>query len=245
MVPWVQLCWGQAVCHLPPPIFPVLVPATAEHPRGWKGDAIRRVWALTRGAHPGAVYIDGDSAIEPPAVAAMERAIRSDPGSVWTAAVRIWIPSHPGTDCDVSALTSEQLADLRDVVAMNPDARWTGEATYRAERRPRGVYAHRVWVPEEGRMRWGRPDDDRVELFGLGCTYLPNALCERVEAMGLWDAIEFPRDDRHLSMIAWGVAPRIPARLAPGCEVAHLHWDLGAVQELLGEADRGDGPDGD
>lgn len=237
MTPWVQLVWSQAVARLPRPVVPLLIPATSEHPRGWKGDAIRRSWMRYRDGAPGTVFVDGDMAPEPPAFGAMERAIRSDPEAIWTAACRIWMPSHSGMDLSVSGESPDQQEQIRELVRMNPDAYWTSDTAYRCDPRPRGVLAHRVFGPD-GKARWGDPSDDMIDLFGLGCTYLPNRLCERVEAMGLWGEIDFPSDDRTLSLIALQ-EPRIPARLAPGCVVPHLHWDEAALREFIEkEADR-------
>jgi hypothetical protein len=231
--PWIQLVWRGPVVHLPPSVIrPVLIPCTSEHPRGWKGDVIRQGWLAHRDRHPGVVYVDGDSAIEPPAVMAMEAAIDRDPDCVWTAAVRTWgRPIEPG---EFRARSAEEAADLRLLTETAPDVEWLDDRSYRIGARRMGQFAHRVRCAD-GRYRWGRQDDDAIHFWGFGCTFVPNALCARVEELGLWGLLEHPRDDLQLVRISH-LEPEIRARLVPHCTVAHMHWNETSLAELAIEA---------
>jgi len=227
---WLQLVWRRPEVSLPPPIRPVLIPATTEHPRGWKGDVLRQAWQVYGGRYPGVVVLDGDVAIEPDSVLAMDLAIRSAPEDVWTAPVRAWaspIRDHYAWDLgDAPQVVRDAIAGI---AALAPDALWDGQ---RLTLRPRAVgsWVHRVREP--GGIRWGRPDDKSVDLWGLGCTYLPNRLLERVDRIRAWDAVEYPIDDLVLSLVAQAQPP-IPAHLVPECRVLHMHWTADTLADLL------------
>jgi hypothetical protein len=224
-LPWFQLVWRHPAVHLPPCVRPFLVPRTDRHPRGFKGAALLQFWLDTRDSHPGFVVVDGDTALDARAVVAVEAVALSEPGSVWTAACRLW--GHPTDSIPPEGLEFEPSPDdlasgggMARHLEDNPDWSWTGPRAITLWRRPSGVLAHRVY--ENGRARWGRPDDDRVDIFGFGCTYLPGALMEAVDRAGRWDELHFPVDDLVLSRIAREAG--IPARLVPGIEVVHVHW---------------------
>ena len=223
-LPFYQLVWGERpVVQLPDCIRPLRIPAPPEHPQGWKGGCLLDIYRECHDWAPGAVVIDGDTAIDPRHVVALADAVRAEPGSVWTVACRIW---GLASDTRITLRLEEGVA--RDASRLtgapdDPDGRSVAE-------RPPGVLAHRVLVGE--RTRWGRADDSRVDLFGLGCTYLPMALLERVDRTDRWDELVFPVDDLVLSLIAREVPP-IPVRLVPGVEAVHVHWTAHDVTRYL------------
>lgn len=211
-----------APVRLPGCITPRIIPVDRQHPTGWKGGLIRATWRENPDA-PGAVFVDGDTALDPPVARAVDAAIASDPACVWTCACRMWGAAR--SDVVEAHVRPEQVEAVKATMRWNPDDEWARPGVLRVKPRPAGCYAHRVI--ENGKARWGRLDDDRVDGFGLGCTYLPWRLCEAVERRGAWDRLVFPRDDLVLSMIA--AEEGVGARLVPGVEVMHLHWDAGAV----------------
>lgn len=235
-LPWYQLVWGHPVVHLPDDaVRPLLIPVTDQHPHGFKGAALLQIWVNERETSPGFVVVDGDTALDPADMVKMEQAVASDPECIWTAACRIW--GQPVLEQRTVRLTREMLIGLSEEswhLFDNPDWTRLGDEIH-FHGRPQGVYAHRVY--EGGRSRWGRLDDDRVDLWGFGCTYLPNALLERVDRAGRWGEIEFPYDDLKLSHIAMWI-PRIEARLVPWLEVKHMHfWRANVDREAGTDAD--------
>jgi len=214
-LPFYQLVWGERpVVQLRGCIRPLRIPAPPEHPQGWKGGCLRDIYRECRGWAPGAVVVDGDTAIDPRHVAAMADAVRAEPGSVWTVACRIW---GLAGDARVTLRLDGEVARDAPRLAGAPD----GPDGRPVAERPPGVLAHRVLEGE--RTRWGRADDDRIDLFGLACTYLPVALLERVDRTDRWGELVFPVDDLVLSLVA-REAPPVPARLVPGVEAVHVHW---------------------
>lgn len=230
MLPWTQLAWHRPVVHLPSFIRSVKIPLGADR-AGWKGGAIRQRWLEYRDQAPGGVYVDGDTALDPLDVLAMERAVASDPGAVWTMACRMWGATDDQLipDIDIENATTKELEQMWWSNRENPGAVWLNDNTLMLYGRKAGEFAHRVIVNDKA--RWGRMDDDYIDMFGLGCTYLPNALVERVEQVNGWEIVSFPIDDIALSRFCWQ-EPRISARLVPGREVCHVHWDVDNVEQV-------------
>jgi hypothetical protein len=247
--PWIVTVWQVPRVWLPPEIQQLRIPYDAERtPAGDKGAVFRAAWLHWRGYSPGLVVMDSDIAIEPDGVATMERYIAQDEGCVWAAPYRLWegntvfppgvYDGAPGDAGDEIVnlvepdAEEEWLADNRD----HPD-RWfvrrpDGRLEMHTKGRPDGVWAHRVFEPDTQsqlpgrtlrRCRWGRLDDDRIDRFGFGCTYVPHAVWERIESLGLWPLIRTPHADTNTSRIAC-LEPAIPARLAREVRVMHLHY---------------------
>lgn len=234
MIPWLQLVWGRPWVRLPDWLFSVRIPGPPQYDSGSKGAVIRTAWQRFQADSPGVVVLDGDVAVDACDVVAVESAIARDPGCVWAVACRMWRQAAP----DEALRQVPDSDEWRAAVGECPDAEWLGpgpdgQAVARVRRRPTGAFSHRVL--EAGRWRWGRLDDDDLAAFGLGCTYLPWALAARIEALDAWDRVVFPSDDLALSRAA-ALAPVIRARLVPGVEAKHLHWDRACVDELASPA---------
>ncbi len=228
-VPWCRLTWWTG-CSVwsPDYIGETRIPAPPDARNGRKGWALRTLWHLYRDNHPGFVVLDPDMAIEPTGVVEFEeRYIAQDPASVWVVPYRLWIPSHYRTTW--SDVAPEQMADQRAQVAHNPDGELVGNRlTLRP--RPAGVWGHRVM--EDGKMRWGRPDDTGpIDYWGFGCTYLPNRLMERMDELQAWDEAKYPLGDVKVNQVAME-EPRIVARLAPTVHVCHMHWNAESVEAV-------------
>ena len=190
---------------------------------------MRDQWTGYRDKAPGGVFVDGDTALDPLDVLAMERAVASDPGAVWTMACRMWGATEDQIIPHLAHLTDADRERMQWSNRENPGAVWIDRSTLMLYGRKAGELAHRVFVNDKA--RWGRLDDDHIDLFGLGCTYLPNALLERVEQLHGWDIVSFPVDDIALSRICWQ-KPRIAARLVPGRDVCHVHWDVDNIEQV-------------
>lgn len=236
MLPWTQLTWWQgSVVWMPDYVATYRIPRPPESPRGHKGLALRALWKLFRGRFPGFITVDPDIAIEPDGVLAMERLATADPGTVWVAPYRLWEASAQGTIR--AEIAPGELDGMRQAIAYNPDGRIEGNEVVTTPR-PAGSWCHRVLSFDEAGAvvgaRWGRPDDDDVHMWGFGCTYIPMAVCEAMEANDAWEQAHYPVGDLVVNQISR--AAGIRARLAPGVRVLHMHWCRESVEALRGES---------
>ena len=92
---WAQFIWKRhPAVHLPPQIHPLFINPAPGYPHGNKGQVMRAAWLRWRSVSPGIVFVDGDVAIDPWDIRAMNAAIRSDPDAVWTGWAWLW-PANP------------------------------------------------------------------------------------------------------------------------------------------------------
>lgn len=88
---WCQWVWKHAVVHYPPSLItPIVLRPSLTYPHGNKGTAMRRVWLEYRDQYPGIVFIDGDAAIDPWDIRAMNRAVQRRPLDVITGHAWLW-----------------------------------------------------------------------------------------------------------------------------------------------------------
>lgn len=94
---WAQFVWQHPVVHLPAQIHPLKIVPTPGFPHGNKGAVLHYAWLRWRNVSPGIVFVDGDVAIDPWDIKAMNAAIRSNPDAIWTAPAWLW-PANPIKD---------------------------------------------------------------------------------------------------------------------------------------------------
>lgn len=100
---WATFIWKHPVIHYPPLIHRIVLRPTRGHPHGNKGRAMRDLWIKVRHQHPGIVFVDADSAVDPWDIRVMDRAVLRNPLDVYTGHAWLWpeslqrgqpVPSH-------------------------------------------------------------------------------------------------------------------------------------------------------
>lgn len=101
---WYVFIWRHPVVHYPDSlIHPIVLKPLPGYPHGNKGAAMRQVWVQSRAHHPGIVFLDGDVAVDPWDLRAMNRAVLQHPRDVVAGHAWLWpaslktgnpVPSH-------------------------------------------------------------------------------------------------------------------------------------------------------
>jgi hypothetical protein len=123
---WLRMIWQQKPytlerLRLIPPIHVTNVITTPSpgHPVGQKGLDLASAWRQLSANSAGAILLDGDVAVDPVMAAQMMTAVGNEPGSVHTAAVRLW-PVSTGWDdwawghCGADERRSQLLEDVAE-----------------------------------------------------------------------------------------------------------------------------------
>ena len=88
---WTQFVWKRhPAVHLPPQIQPLYIDPQPGYPHGHKGRVMRQAWRRYQTQSPGLVFVDGDVAIDPWDIRAMNTAIRQRSEAVHTGWAWLW-----------------------------------------------------------------------------------------------------------------------------------------------------------
>jgi len=103
---WCQFIWQHPVVHYPADlIHPLVLKPLPGYPHGYKGGVMREAWLQYRRRSPGIVFIDGDVAVDPWGIRAMNRAVLERPTDVLTGQAWLWPPSLRHEDPHLSHRT--------------------------------------------------------------------------------------------------------------------------------------------